>query len=213
MTHHRSDAFAEASRVEQRGLALLLPYLEARAFQGRIVTTARGTLAPTLQASMGDVLMNTDADTIWAIEAKIERRWTGNLFLELWSNRNLDDKASHAARGSAPGWLVTCRADLLAFYFLDTDDLLFVPVFMLKRWAFGSGPQDGVYAYPERCQRAYGQANDSWGRIVPVDVIARDVGMKRTTILQADLWESQAGLGIGEIQEAPSYLPANGSGA
>jgi hypothetical protein len=45
MTGHRPDAFAHASLVEQRGMALLLPFLEARAFQGRIVSTARGTLA------------------------------------------------------------------------------------------------------------------------------------------------------------------------
>lgn len=204
MTALPSNAFAEASRVEQQGMALLFPYLEARAYQGRIVSTARGTLARTLQSSFGDIFVNTDASTVWAIEAKIERRWTGNLFLELWSNRNLYSKAQHAARGSTPGWLVTCRADLLAFYFLDSDDLIFVPVFALKRWAFGSGAQGGVYAYPEKHQGRYVQPNDSWGRIVPVDVVAREVGVKRTNIRQAGLWDSPA-------THSAELLPASGA--
>lgn len=193
VSENSSNSFAHASLVEQRGMALLLPFLEARAYQGRIVSTARGTLARTLQASFGDVLLNTDANTLWAIEAKIERRWTGNLFLEIWSNRNLESKAAHAARGSTPGWLVTCRADLLAFYFLDSDDLIFVPVFRLKRWAFGSGPQAGVYGFPEKCQGRYAQLNDSWGRIVPVEVIAREVGVRRLNIRQGMLWDGPVG--------------------
>ena len=38
------NAFTEASFVEHRGFAVLLPYLEERAYRGRIVSTARGPL-------------------------------------------------------------------------------------------------------------------------------------------------------------------------
>ncbi len=116
----------------------------------------------------------------------------GNLFLETWSNRNLEDKASHAERGTTPGWLVTTRADVLLFYFLDTDSAVALPVFRLKRWAFGSGEHGGVYAWPERRQRAYSQANDTWGRCVPVEVVEREVGAKRLSVRQMDLWERGA---------------------
>jgi hypothetical protein len=185
------NAFTQTSAVEQKGLALLLPFLEARAFNGQIVNLRKGTLAQTLQASFGDVMMNTDPDpdTVVAVEIKIEQRWTGNLFLETWSNRNLDDKASHAARGCSPGWVISTRADLLAFYFLDTDDLVAVPTFRLKRWAFGSGPDGGLYAFPEKQQRRYQQPNDSWGRVVPIDVIAQEVGAKRMNVRQMSLWD------------------------
>lgn len=182
------NAFAAASRVEQQGLALLLPYLTERAYQGRIVSTSAGTLARTLQHHFGDVLMNTDASTVWALEIKIEQHWTGNVFLETWSNRNLDSKASHAERGSAPGWLVTTRADLLLFYFLDTDDLVVAPAFRLKRWAFGSGEEGGAYGWPERRQRRYDQPNDTWGRVVPVDVLERETGARRLRVRQMELF-------------------------
>ncbi len=111
-----------------------------------------------------------------SLEIKVERHWTGNLFLETWSNLNLADRDSHYERGSTPGWLVTSRADLLLTYFLDTDDLVAVPLLRLKRWAFGSGPQGGVYAWPEKPQGRYGQMNDTWRRSVPVEHLEREVG-------------------------------------
>ncbi len=137
------NAFTEASFVEHRGLAVLLPYLEERAYRGCIVSTARGPLARTLQHNFSDFFMNTDEQTVCSSEIKVERHWTGNLFLETWSNLNLADRGSHYERGSTPGWMVTSRADLLLTYFLDTDDLVTVPFLRLKRWAFGSGPQGG----------------------------------------------------------------------
>jgi hypothetical protein len=182
------NAYASANLVEHRGLAMLIPFLEERAYKGRVVSTARGALAKTLQTNFGDLLMNTDAETVWAIEVKVEQVWTGNLFLETWSNRNLDDKASHAERGCNPGWLLSTRADLLLNYFLDTDELVVVPVFRLKRWAFGSGEDGGIYAWPEKRQGRYLQANDTWGRCVPVDVIEREVGAKRLHVRQQTLF-------------------------
>jgi hypothetical protein len=178
---------AEASLVEHRGLAELLPYLEERAYRGRLVSTAKGPLSRTLQKSFGDFFMSTDAETVRSLEIKVERHWTGNLFLETWSNRNLDDREQHNEHGSTPGWLVTSRADLLLFYFLDSDDLVTVPLLRLKRWAFGSGPQDGIYAWPERPPGRYGQRNDTWGRCVPVEHLERVVGALRTQVRQLGL--------------------------
>jgi hypothetical protein len=36
-----------------------------------------------------------------------------------------------------------------------------------------------LYDFPERTQRRYAQRNDTWGRIVPVDVLAAEAGMKQ----------------------------------
>lgn len=180
-------AFNEASLVEHRGLAVLLPYLEARAFRGRVVSTAKGPLSRTLQRSFGDFFISVDADTVRSLEIKVEQTWTGNLFLETWSNRNLEDRDSHYDRGSTPGWLVTSRADLVMFYFLDTDDLVTVQLLRLKRWAFGSGPQGGIYAWPEKPQGRYGQLNDTWGRCVPMGHLERVVGARRTQVRQMTL--------------------------
>jgi hypothetical protein len=92
------------------------------------------------------------------------------------SNRNLEDKASHAKLGSALGWLLKTRADLLLYYFLDTDDLVTLPVFRLKQWAFGSGDEGGIYRRPEKRQGRCAQSKDSWGRCVPVDLLEAEVG-------------------------------------
>jgi hypothetical protein len=183
------NAFTTASLVEQRGLAILLPYLEERAFKGRIVSTARGTLARTLQQDFGGYLLNTDDRTVWAVEIKIEQVWTGDLFLETWSNRNLESKVTHAKLGSTPGWLIKTRADMLLCYFLDTVDLVTVPVFRLKQWAFGSGEEGGIYRFLEKRQGRYAQANDSWGRCVPVDVLgAGDRGQAGEGAADVALW-------------------------
>jgi hypothetical protein len=192
------NAFARASLVEHRGIAVLLPYLEERAYRGQIVTTARGPLSRTLQRHYGDFFINTDAETVRSLEIKVERNWTGNLFLQTWSNLNLDDRDAHAEHGSTPGWLVTSRADVLLFYFLDTDDLVTVPLLRLKRWAFGSGPQGGVYAWPEKPQGRYGQPNDSWGRCVPVGHLEGAVGARRTQVRQLSL--------LAVVSDAPTDL-------
>jgi hypothetical protein len=182
------DAFVDACLVEQRGMAALLPFLETRAWRGQVIQVAKGHLARHFQRTFGDLLIATGPGGVASIEIKVQRRWTGNLFLEVWSNKNLDDRGSHVERGSTPGWMITCRADVVGFHFLDADTVYFVPLFRLQQWAFGVGDQTGrIYDFPERRQRRYVQRNDSWGRIVPVDVLAREVGIKRTELRQPGL--------------------------
>lgn len=184
------NAFEGASMVEARGMAVLLPYIEEKAHAGRFVRTCKGPLARFLQEELGDVLVNTSESTIYSAEIKVEQRHTGRLFLETWSNRNLEDKASHAERGSNPGWLFKLRADLLLYYFLDSDDLYTIPLFRLKRWAFGSGDERGrLYDFPEKPQSRYRQLNDTWGRIVDIDVLRREVGIKHTKVQQIAMFE------------------------
>ena len=172
-------------------MSVLLPYLESRAWRGQVIQVSKGPLAKHFQRSFGDLLIATGPGGVASVEIKNCRRWTGNLFLEVWSNRNLEDRASHVERGSTPGWLITCRADVVGFHFLDADTVLFLPLFRLQQWAFGNGDQPGrVYDFPERCQRRYQQLNDSWGRIVPIEVLAAEVGMKRATLRQGELWST-----------------------
>lgn len=146
-----------------------------------------GCVSCTLQNSFRDFFINLDDDTVRSLEIKVERHWTGNLFLKTWSNLNLADREAHAERGSTPGWLVTSRADLLMVYFLDSDDLVTVPLLRLKRWAFGSGPQGGIYAWPEAQQHRYEQRNDSWGRLVPAAFLEQHVGARRSQVRQLSL--------------------------
>jgi hypothetical protein len=183
------NAFQGASLIEARGMAVLLPYIEEKAYQGRFVRTCKGPLARFLQEELGDVLVNTSEDTLYSAEIKVEQRHTGRLFLETWSNRNLDHQASHAERGSNPGWMLKLRADVLLYYFLDTDDLYTIPMFRLKRWAFGTGDQRGrIYDFPEKPQSRYRQMNDTWGRVVDVAILMREAGIRHTKVRQLTMW-------------------------
>jgi len=170
------NGWNKARAVEARGLAVLLPYLSEKS-DGRLVVTSKGRLARYLQLEVGDVIFNSRDDAVWTAEIKVEEKHTGNLFLETWSNRNFASARSHAEHGSNVGWLFHTRADLLLYYFLDTDDLYTVDLFLLKRWAFGAGDRRGrIYTFPEIPQTKNNQMNETCGRIVDVRVLADVLG-------------------------------------
>ena len=124
------SAYTDACLVEQRGMAVLLPFLETRAWRRQVIRVAKGPLAKHFQRSFGDLLIATGPPNVASVEIEAQRRRTGNLVLvEVWSNKNLDDRGSHIERGSTPGWLITCRADVLGFHFIDADTVLFLPLF------------------------------------------------------------------------------------
>jgi hypothetical protein len=191
------NAFNLARSVEAKALVRLLPFVEEHADEGRYVLTDKGRLAPLLQETIGDVLINR-AGQVWSIEIKAEQSYTGNLFLETWSNRNLDDASNHAKHGSNPGWLIKTRADLLFYYFLDTDDLFVINVFALKRWAFGhidkpaqvyANNYDGGPKFPEKRQSKYQQLNDTLGRCVSIQMLQSVLHppMRRLSVRQLSL--------------------------
>lgn len=162
-------AFDDSRKVEAIGMSYLLPLVRERAHDGQFVMTSKGALAKHLQETCGDLMFNSDPDRLWAVEVKIEARRTGNFFFEVFSNRNLDRRADHAERGINPGWMFKLRADLLFYYFVDTDDLYVISLFRLQQWAFGSGDQGGkLWRYAQKRQGKYRQLNDTWGAIVPI---------------------------------------------
>jgi hypothetical protein len=171
------NAFRTASLVESRGLSVLLPWLEERSYGGRLVHLAKGRLAEELQREVGDLVLNTDAETFHSIEVKCEEEnRTGNLFLETWSNRKRFKR----------GWLDHCNADWLLYYFLGSDELYRVSLPRLKQWALidknlfrsaaGLLPD---FQFKEKCQGKYNQLNDTWGVCVPIPVLKQEVGLKR----------------------------------
>lgn len=186
-------AFDEARGVEAQGMAILLPFLKQRAHDGQLVLTSKGRMARYLQEVVGDLMFNSDAETLWSVEVKIERRATGNFFIETWSNKNLEDRSSHSERGSNVGWLHKLRADLLFYYFIDSDELYVIDLFKLQQWAFCNGPRGGGYLerYVERPQAKYSQPNGTYGRLVPVDDIRREVGFKKLFPRQIELLDER----------------------
>ena len=165
------NAFDEASKVADRAIDLYLhPFIRARAKEGHFVTTDKGRLSQELQKKYGDLFFNAPDDRLYAVEFKAEQRHTGNLFIETWSNRHRYTR----------GWLDHLDTDYLLYFFEDRCWLYSMEFPKLKAWAFGNGENDGlVYQYPEKKQRAYNQLNDTWGRIVPVEVLMSHIGAKR----------------------------------
>lgn len=193
------NGFDAGRLVEAKGMAALLPYLKELA-DGRVVVTTKGRLARFLQLEIGDVIFNVGADTVWTAEIKVESRHTGNLFLEMWSNRNFTNQKSYSERAATLGWMFHTRADLLLYYFLDTDDLYTIDVFRLKRWAFGyvdaeRNRVDGrVYRFPEVVQTKNAQLNETCGRLVSIAAIRDAIGegIKHCKVRQLSFLEEAA---------------------
>lgn len=64
-----------------------------------------------------------------------------------------------------PGWVMTCKAKYLFYYFLKSDELYVVLFQALKHWAFEQG---NIQLYPEKLQNKHKQENDTWGWCVPI---------------------------------------------
>lgn len=147
------SAFADALAIESQGQRYVLPWVRQR--YGDVVINVGGRLAKTLQKH-GDFFAMEEG-SVTAFEMKVEKvKGSANLFLESWSNRSR----------MTPGWMFSCSADVLLYYFLDADELIVINLPALREWAF----RDWTIArYPERRQNAREQLNDTWGWCVPVE--------------------------------------------
>lgn len=155
------NAFDDTRKIEQRSLDILRPLIEQRAFNGQYVVTNKGPLSRELQRSVGDLLYNSDKETVYCAEIKAEESNAhGNFFLETWSNR---------ARFTL-GWMFTLTTDLLLYHFIEDDLLYPLPFARLRRWAFHKG---NIYRFDERPQTKHVQLNDTWGRCVPIPELCR----------------------------------------
>lgn len=176
------SAFENCQSIERKSRAILEPMLE-EATDGRFVYTDKGRLAVEFQKKYGDVLIQEKKNNgMWSVEMKAEMRPSPNLFLEHWSN----------GKRYTPGWMVTLEADLLFYHFIESDELYIVKLYQLKRWYhFGEGFKTingirgecqytpGFQKFPLKKQGKYQQMNDTWGICVPVEIIEKEVGLKK----------------------------------
>lgn len=168
-----SDQFQRlpSNRVREEGERLVEPFIRKLADNEQYLIIEGGPLALYLQQSCGDYHLRIHGE-IGTLELKTERKSTGNLFLEMFSNRNLEDPANHFRLGSTAGWLQTSRARWLAYTFLDQRLVHVCSMLALQRWAFR---RERVWQYPFRRQGQYAQLNDTWGFCVPVKHLGQDL--------------------------------------
>jgi hypothetical protein len=168
------SSFDQTSDIGKLVVLEVRPLLELVSFNGRYVRTDKGPLSRSLQERVGDVLYNSDDTEVWSVEIKGERKHTGNLFIETWSNRSRFNR----------GWLDKLEADLLLYYFLDSKDLYAIRLQKFKAWAFGGCwgaaeyPAGNIYRFREVKQQCWEQPNDTWGRLVPIETIRAEVGLR-----------------------------------
>lgn len=166
-------AFDLSRYVEDQGMARLIPLLKQYADGGQFVINNKGPLAPMLQATVGDALLNRNGG-VYGLEVKIEQEFTGNFYLELWSNKKFDPRKV--------GWMVSLNADILWYYFLDVDLLFSMSFHRLWKWAFVEDQRSvakgrgRIYDFPEKLQRKAAQLNETWGRCVPIATVYAEVG-------------------------------------
>lgn len=181
------NGFDNARLVEARSMAILEPFLRAQS-DGKLVLFEKGSLARALQERMGDGIFNTRKGQTYSVEIKAEKKDRDRLFLEAFSNRNLEDRRNHYERGINPGWMFKLTASLLLYHLLAPDKLFVFDFFKLRRWAFGYGATRGRIWTHDLCkQKEHDQLNDTWGWCVPTDVLGHEVGYRLLNPLQLPL--------------------------
>ena len=156
------NAFQQAQTVEQLAKDEILPWLNLKC---ESVEDTDGNLF--LQKIVGDFIV-VQENRKRGVELKAETRYTGNIYLETWSNRP----------ELTFGWLWTSRAHWLMYYFVDNGHLYVFDMRALQSWAV----EGAIYQYAEKPQTRYDQLNYTYGRVVPIaDIKAAGVSMKMLT--------------------------------
>lgn len=114
------------------------------------------------QQTFGDWVMKRKDKRVVTVELKAEQDWTGNLFLETWSNRD--------AFRTTHGWLIKGLFDELFYYFIGCGRLLVFNFPLLREWT-----KDNCRKFQEKLQERTSQLNKTYGLLVPVRDIPRHI--------------------------------------
>lgn len=205
------DGYGHCQYVEALAIERLKPFLRRHtSINGQFTVIEKGPLARALQETIGDFIVNHRRDgRMRSIELKAEEKTSENLFLEMWSNHNFEDRDSRARHAPNPGWFMKSSADVLWYYFLDSGQLVVCDLMMLQRWAFGFANDKGtmiekenIYSqigstiiYPHVIQRKNGQMNRTTGRLVPI-VTLQMLGLAQPVIYPRRILQRYDNLGV-----------------
>lgn len=150
------NSFIKASELENYGKKIFLKYFSTAADVREITDKDE-------QRECGD----WEIDGIYH-ETKIENRYTGNLFLETYSNKSKN----------IPGWMFKEQKAVFLWYaFIDKETCYIFDFNNLKKW-FKENHQN----YREISQGKYIQHNNTYGRIVPI-IDLKEAGLVEIEIL------------------------------
>lgn len=170
------NAYDKGRDVERIAIEEVLPWLVG-VCDGKVYGTDTSEF---LQKVWGDFIarrQDKGKDREYSIELKAEEEHTGNLILELWSNK----------KWFTPGWMYTSHARYLFYFFTDNKILYVIDFISLKQWFFGAdGKRGAMYRFPEVTQKKRSQANDTWGALVDVEVLKSKLGSGIKMLTEAD---------------------------
>jgi hypothetical protein len=168
----KKGTYKQSLAVEEQGRKVIIPFLTKIAYGGRFVWTDSDKF---LQNNYGDILVSIDSTETVAVEMKTEKENKyGNLFLETWSNK----------RWNTPGWMDKLEScDILLYNFLKSDECFGVHFPSLVKWF-----NENKTKYKEKPQNKYVQANDTWGRPVPISVLTTKAGVFNMPFTDPDEW-------------------------
>ncbi len=158
-----------SSEVERLGIELAMPLLEQWA-GGRkelIIDTRRMEQREHRQRTIGDYILPACDSFTSCWEVKAEQEFTGNLFIETWSNRTTatgDDGTPMWRKG----WIETLETDYMLFVFLNVRGAFKVPFIYLQRWFLHKGNFVNYREVEVKKSREQEQRNKTWGCPVPI---------------------------------------------
>ena len=144
--------------TEREGMQIVIEYLRHHKRNPRQTTSKE-------EQQRGDLAIQSTQGNEAFIEVKVESQFTGNLFVELFSNREY----------GTTGWLWNCRADWIVFYFLNQDILIGMSFPALKNWLLNQTDRR-LDSYKEARAKHSGP-NDTYGRLVPIEHLKAAQGL------------------------------------
>ena len=143
------SSFSTCQKTEQDSKRALVPVVIKR------FNTSPSEIPENYRAQEGgDWFVRNDFGQVVSIELKSEHRYTGNIFLEIWSNFNTQRK----------GWFLTSHANEIWYHFLDTNMLYIVGLEKLRQWVLQG---ERILGSKEVDQKKHSQRNLTKGRLMP----------------------------------------------
>lgn len=168
--------------TEERGRQLVAPLIGGWVKPGTAVLDTHRTRQPALwQRTWGDYLFVSPSDVLLSLELKVEERFTGNMFVETFSNQTTDPRFERS------GWVYTLNSDALVCVYLDVAAAFAVNMPRLRRWCLEDGH---LFDYPQKTPRRE-QRNRTIGHPVPYAAMWEPVDV-RAWQLRGGAWEPLA---------------------
>lgn len=127
------------------------------------------------QRQLGDYIAPMRDGKTRFFEVKTERRHTGNLFLETFSNLTPDSNKRRE------GWMKTLDTDLIAFVFLDAEVIYWMDFRKLQNWGLYDGNMYRVTEKAVHLSLRGEQLNLTIGHPVPVKWVAAAIKVAQFT--------------------------------